>query len=115
MEAQEKNLRINEVRIDARYDIKGSALSPAKHGASVLGRIVTMISEKRPLFVFGISGALLLLIAGGLGLFLLQVYYSTRIFAIGYAFIVVLFGIVGIVSVFMGITLNALKRIGAKQ
>ena len=114
LEAQERNLRIREVRIDARYDIEGSSLSPTKHGTGVLGRIITIVSEKRPLFVFGVSGAVLLLIAGALGVLLLQIYYSTRIFAIGYAFIVVFLGIVGIVSVFMGITLNALRRITAK-
>src|SRR3989449_1839188 len=114
LEAQERNLRIQEVNIDARYDIEGSTLSPGRHGSSVLGRIVTLVSEKRPLFFFGVSGSVLLLIAAALGVFLLQVYYATRAFAIGYAFIVVLFGIVGIVSIFVGITLNALKRIAAK-
>src|SRR6266581_2540786 len=114
LEAQERNLRIQEVNIDARYDIEGSTLSPGRHGSSVLGRIVTLVSEKRPLFFFGVSGAVLLLIAAALGVFLLQIYYATRAFAIGYAFIVVLFGIVGIVSIFVGITLNALKRIATK-
>src|SRR5205823_14656344 len=55
LEAQERNLRIREVRIDARYDIEGSSLSPTKHGTGVLGRIITIVSEKRPLFVFGVS------------------------------------------------------------
>jgi len=115
LEAQERNLRIQEVNIDARYDIEGSTLSPGRHGTSVLGRIVTLVSEKRPLFFFGVSGAVLLLIAAALGVFLLQIYYATRAFAIGYAFIVVLFGIVGIVSIFIGITLNAIKRISTKR
>ena len=114
LEAQERNLRIQEVNIDARYDIEGSTLSPGWHGTSVLGRIVTLVSERRPLFFFGVFGAVLLLIAAGLGVVLLQTYYATRAFAIGYAFIVVLFGIVGIVSIFIGITLNALRRIAAR-
>ena len=114
LEAQERNLRIQEVNIDARYDIEGSTLSPGRHGTTVLGRIVTLVSEKRPLFFFGASGAVLLLIAAGLGVVLLQTYYATRAFAIGYAFIVVLFGIVGIVSIFIGITLNALRRIAGR-
>src|SRR2546427_3107010 len=114
LEAQERNLRIHEVNIDARYDIEGSTVTPGKHGTSVLGRVVTLVSEKRPLFFFGLSGATLLLIAAALGVFLLQIYYATRTFAIGYAFIVVLFGIIGIVSIFVGITLNALKRIASK-
>ena len=117
VEAQERNLRIREVNIDARYDLDGSTVAPGKHGTSVLGRIITLVSEKRPLFFFGVSGAVLLVVAAALGVFVLQIYYSTtpRNFAIGYAFIVVLLGIVGIVSVFLGITLNALSRIAAKS
>jgi len=114
VEAQERNLRIHEVNIDARYDLEGSTLTPGRHGTSVLGRIVTLVSEKRPLFFFGVSGAVLLLIAAVLGVVLLQIYYTTRGFAIGYAFIVVLFGIVGIVSIFIGITLNALRRVASR-
>src|SRR2546426_12599181 len=84
LEAQERNLRIQEVNIDARYDIEGSTLSPGRHGTSVLARIVTLVSEKRPLFFFGVSGAVLLLIAAGLGGILLPTYYATRAYAIGY-------------------------------
>src|SRR3989442_9397836 len=92
LEAQDRNLRIHEVNIDARYDLEGSTFTPGKHGTSVLGRVVTLVSEKRPLFFFGLSGATLLLIAAALGGFLLQIYYATRTFAIGYPFIVVLLG-----------------------
>src|SRR5438132_3460998 len=38
LEAQERNLRIQEVNIDVRYDIEGSTVAPGKHGTSVLGR-----------------------------------------------------------------------------
>src|SRR5947209_5793225 len=106
LEAQERNLRIHEVNIEARYDIEGSTLSPGRHGSSVLGRIVTLVSEKRPLFFFGVSGPVLLLIAAGLGDVLLQTYYATRAFALDYPFIVVPFGLVGIASIFIPITLN---------
>jgi glycosyltransferase involved in cell wall biosynthesis len=114
LEAQEKNLRIAQVSIESRYDLEGSTVSPGRHGVNVLGRIITLVSEKRPLLFFGVSGAVFLLIAAILGVILLEIYYSTSAFAIGYAFIVVLFGIVGIVSIFIGITLNALRRIATK-
>src|SRR5438876_2461034 len=47
LEAQERRLRIKEVSIDARYDLDGSNLPPGRHGTRVLGRIVTLVSEKR--------------------------------------------------------------------
>src|SRR6266498_3516963 len=110
VEAQERNLRIREVNIDARYDLDGSTLAPGKHGTSVLGRIITLVSEKRPLFFFGLSGVALLGVAIFLGLVVVERFYATRQLAIGYTFIVAMSAIVGIISVFIGIVLNAMKK-----
>ena len=116
MEAQETNLRIQEVNIDARYDVDGSTVSPGRHGSSVLGRIVTLVSEKRPLLFFGVGGAALLLVASALGVIVLQTYYSTspHQLAVGYMFIVVFLGIIGIITMFIGVTLNVLTRMSAR-
>src|SRR6266508_405279 len=86
MEAQETNLRVQEVNIDARYDLDGSTVTPGRHGSSVLGRIITLVSEKRPLLFFGVGGAALLLVASALGVIVLQTYYSTfpHQLAVGY-------------------------------
>jgi glycosyltransferase involved in cell wall biosynthesis len=114
LEAQEKNLRISEVKIDARYDLDGSTVSAGKHGTSVLGRIILLVSEKRPLLFFGVFGAVLLVIASALAVIVLETYFTSRVLATGYSFIVVLLGIVGFVSIFVGITLNALRRIASR-
>src|SRR5437870_746829 len=116
MEAQETKLRIQEVNIDARYDLDGSTVTPGHHGSSVLGRIITLVSEKRPLLFFGVGGAALLLIASALGVIVLQTYYSTspHQLAVGYMFIVVFFGIIGIITIFIGVTLNVLTRMSAR-
>jgi len=116
MEAQETNLRIQEVNIDARYDLDGSTVTPGRHGSSVLGRIITLVSEKRPLLFFGVGGAALLLVASALGVIVLQTYYSTspHQLAVGYMFIVVFLGIIGIITIFIGVTLNVLTRMSGK-
>jgi len=114
LEAQEKNLRIEEVRIDIRYDVDGSKISAGRHGSSVLGRLVVLVSEKRPLFFFGLSGAALLSIAAILAIFVLETLIRTGSVAQGTASLIVLLGTVGFVSIFMGLTLNALKRIGSR-
>src|SRR5207249_12059175 len=116
LEAQEKNLRITQVEIDSRYDLKGSSNSPGRHGSSVLGRIITLVTEKRPLLFFGVSGAVLLLIASVLGVIVLETYYSSspHQLAVGYMFIVVFFGIIGIVTIFIGVTLNVLTRMSTR-
>jgi hypothetical protein len=102
------------VNIDTRYDLDGSTISAGRHGSSVLGRIVILVSEKRPLFVFGISGAVLLLIAASFAIIVLETLITRGAVAQGYALLVVLFGTVGFVSIFIGLTLNALKRIAPK-
>src|SRR5439155_3991808 len=116
LEAQEKNLRITQVEIDSRYDLEGSSISPGRHGSSVLGRIITLVTEKRPLLFFGVSGAVLLLIASVLGVVVLETYYSSspHQLAVGYMFIVVFFGIIGIVTIFIGVTLNVLTRMSTR-
>src|SRR5437870_9805330 len=114
LEAQERNLRIEEVSIDSRYDLDGSTISAGKHGTSVLGRIVVLVSEKRPLFVFGVSGAALLLIAVSFAIIVLETLITRGAVAQGTALLVVLFGTLGFVSIFMGLTLNALKRLARK-
>ena len=114
LEAQERNLRIEEVHIDSRYDLDGSTISAGRHGSSVLGRIIVLVSEKRPLFVFGVSGAALLLIAASFAIIVLETLITRGAVAQGTALLVVLFGTLGFVSIFMGLTLNALKRLARK-
>src|SRR5256885_6018802 len=46
LEAQERNLRIEEVQIDIRYDVGGSKISAGKHGGSAPGRLVLPVSKK---------------------------------------------------------------------
>ena len=115
LDAQDQKLRIDEVRIDSRYDLDGSTISAGKHGSSVLGRIVVLVSEKRPLFILGVAGSLLFLVAAAFGIVVIETYRTTGVLAIGYSLIVVFFGIVGILSIFHGITLNALKRMSGNR
>src|SRR2546430_2170581 len=90
LDAQERNLRIEQVGIDSRYDLDGSTISPGRHGSTVLGRIIVLVSEKRPLFVFGVSGAALLLIAASLASIVLETFITRGAVAQGYASLVVL-------------------------
>ena len=111
LEAQERSLRIEEVNIDSRYDLDGSTISAGKHGTGVLGRIIVLVSEKRPLFFFGVPGALFLVVAAIIASVVVETFITSRVVAQGYASLVVLFGTVGFVSIFVGLTLNALKRL----
>ena len=108
--AADKNLRITEVPISNIYTKDGSTLNPIRHGIDVLSRIIVMISERRPLFVFGLAGGILLVIGLIFGFRVLGVASATGRLAVGSAVLTTLFIIAGILSIFTGITLNALTR-----
>jgi glycosyltransferase involved in cell wall biosynthesis len=108
--AADKNLKITEVPISNIYTKDGSTLSPIRHGVDVLSRIVAMISERRPLFVFGVVGGVLLVIGLIFGFRVINVANATGQLAVGSAVLTALFIIAGILSIFTGIILNALNR-----
>ncbi len=108
--AAEKNLKITEVPISNIYTQDGSTLNPIRHGVDVLSRIIVMISERKPLFVFGVAGGILLVIGLVFGFRVLGIASATGHLAIGSAVLTALFIIAGILGIFTGIILNALAR-----
>ena len=108
--AADKNLKITEVPISNIYTKDGSTLHPIRHGIDVLSRIIVMISERRPLFIFGLAGGILLVIGLVFGFRVINIAAATGNLAIGSAVLTALFIIAGILSIFTGIILNALIR-----
>jgi glycosyltransferase involved in cell wall biosynthesis len=108
--AADKNLKITEVPISNIYTKDGSTLNPIRHGVDVLGRIIVMISERKPLFVFGVGGGILLVLGLVFGFRVIDVAGATGQLALGSAVLTALFIITGILSIFTGIILNALSR-----
>ena len=78
----------------------------------VLSRLIILFTERRPLLFFGVSGTLLLAAAGLLGILVLKTFFETHALAVGYSFIVVLLSILGALSIFLGIVLNVIRKIG---
>jgi glycosyltransferase involved in cell wall biosynthesis len=107
--AAEKNLKITEVLISNIYTMDGSTLNPMRHGVDVLSRIMVMISQRRPLFFFGVAGGILLVVGLIIGFRVLHIATTTSELAIGSAVLTALFIIAGILSIFTGIILNALS------
>jgi len=108
--AADKNLKITEVPISNIYTKDGSTLHPIRHGIDVLSRIIVMISQRRPLFVFGLAGGILLVIGLIFGFRVINIASTTGHLATGSAILTTLFIIAGILSIFTGIILNALSR-----
>ena len=108
--AADKNLKITEVPISNIYTTDGSTLNPIRHGIEVLSRVIAMISQRRPLFFFGLAGGLLLLAGLITGIRVLDIAATKGDLAIGSTILTTLLIIAGISSIFTGIILNALSR-----
>jgi glycosyltransferase involved in cell wall biosynthesis len=107
--AADKNLKITEVPISNIYTMDGSTLNPIRHGIDVLSRIIVMISQRRPLFFFGLAGGILLVAGLVIGFNVLHIATTTGQLAIGSTILTTLFIIAGMLSIFTGIILNALS------
>jgi len=108
--AVEKGLKITESPISIRYTRDGSTLNPVIHGFGVLGRIVAMISERRPLFFFGLGGAILTGLGLLAGIKVLNIAFGGGGVATGTALVSILLLIIGVFSIFTGIILNVLTK-----
>jgi glycosyltransferase involved in cell wall biosynthesis len=108
--AADKNLKITEVPISNIYTKDGSTLNPVRHGIEVLSRIIVMISQRRPLFFFGLAGGILLVVGLIIGFRVLNIAATTGEYAIGHTILTTLLIITGMLSIFTGIILNALSR-----
>ena len=103
-------LKITERPITIRYTGDGSTLHPLVHGLQVIGRIIAMISEKRPLYFFGLGGATLSLIGCIAGVRVIDIAYGGGGIATGTALVSILLITIGVFSVFTGIILHVLAK-----
>jgi glycosyltransferase involved in cell wall biosynthesis len=116
MDAANANLRIKEVPIDVRYDVdNGSTYNPIRHGFGVLGKVIGLISQRRPLMFFCAPGAILSIIGVLFSLSVLDIFNQTRNFAVGYTLIAVLCIMLGVTSIFTGFMLNAIQGLKIKN
>jgi glycosyltransferase involved in cell wall biosynthesis len=108
--AANKGLKITEVPISNIYIGDGSTLNPVAHGLEVLTRIITMISESKPLFFFGGGGGILVILGLFTGVRALYIFSTNSVLPIGTTLIAVLLLIIGVFSVLTGIILHMLAR-----
>jgi glycosyltransferase involved in cell wall biosynthesis len=108
--AADKKLKITEVPISNIYTKDGSTLNPIRHGIEVLSQIIVMISQRRPLFFFGLAGGILLVVGLIIGIRVINIAATKGDLAIGSTILTTMFIIAGMLSIFTGIILNTLSR-----
>ena len=110
-QSENYNLKLVEVPINVRYDIENaSSKNPVSHGFGVLGWLIRVISESRPLLFFGVAGAVFAIIGLILGVNVLYIANMGREIAVGSALVSVLFIIIGVFSMFTGLILNMIQK-----
>lgn len=109
-QATEKGLKITEKPISVSYTDDSSTLNPMVHGFGVLGRITVMISERKPLFFFGVGGSITVILGILAGLRSLGIVLGGGGAINGYTLVSALLLLVGVFSVFTGIILNVMTK-----
>jgi glycosyltransferase involved in cell wall biosynthesis len=106
--AGDAQLRVCEVPIEIRYfgDVKRSAVA---QGLDVLNGIIRLVSLRRPLLFFGFPGMVLVVVGVWLALDAVLTFDRTHILLVGQSIFAVAFAIVGVLSLFTAIMLNALQ------
>ena len=105
--AKERKLRISEVSISVNY-AEPSKRNPINQGLQVLNGIVRLVSQHRPLFFFGGSGLIMLILGVFWGGYVVDIYIRSHVLAVGYTLISVLLSILGATALFTGLMLNAI-------
>lgn len=109
--ATEKGLNVTQSPVSAIYTKDGSTLRPITHGLGNLARIINMISERRPLFFFGMAGLILIVLGVLAGFSVLNTLSATGQMLTGTALISVLLLIIGIFCLVTGIILNTIANL----
>jgi glycosyltransferase involved in cell wall biosynthesis len=105
-----KGLKIAEVPISVSYAADSSTLNPVKHGLGVMNRILVMISERRPLFFFGIIGSMFILAGLVMGVLVVRVLQAQQVLQTGSALVSMLMITIGTLSISTGFILSVLAR-----
>jgi len=103
-------LRVIDVPIDVSY-LESAKRNPIGHGVGVLSRLLVLVSLRQPLLLFGTPGVILMAGGLGFGIRVLARYSETRELAIGNALGMILLFLAGLLALFSGLMLQAMKEL----
>ncbi|MGH2355099.1 MAG: glycosyltransferase family 2 protein [Chloroflexota bacterium] len=106
--AQEHGLRTVEAPIVVDYHVPLKR-NPVTHAIQVLNGILKLVSQARPLLFISLPGLLLLVLGILLGLLVVSIYNEIGELAVGYSMLTVLLVVVGMLALFVGITLHTIR------
>lgn len=110
-DAAEAGLRIKEVPIGVRYDVKGSTENPIAHGVRILVKVLHDMELRRPLYYFTVPGIVMAAVGIGMGLEFLRVFFHGGSLQYGPALLMILLTLVGSFMALTGIILHSISRL----
>jgi glycosyltransferase involved in cell wall biosynthesis len=109
--AHELGLKVINTNVTCKYnDLDTSTKNPASHGLSVLGYVIWVIAEKRPLLFISAPGFALVAIGILLGIYALQVSIQNSVFLTAYAFMANILLVIGAFAILIGLVLHVIPR-----
>jgi len=116
MKAYGNDVKIKEVPISCMFKgVDGSTYHPVRHGMDVMGSIIRYASERKPLLTFGLPGATVLAAGMMLFIYVLQIYFSTKQFAIGYMLTSMIAIVTGVFAIFTALILYTMSNLMQKN
>lgn len=111
MDAARAGMRIVEVPVDVRYDVKSSTFNPVRHGLEVLAALLHKVELQKPLYFFTLPG--IAMFVGGLavGGYVLGEYRSTGVLVFGPTLLMIFLLLMGTFSMFSGMILHSISRL----
>jgi glycosyltransferase involved in cell wall biosynthesis len=108
-EAAKKDLKVVQVPVSVTYSKDSSTLHPVTHGLSVFTRILDWISERRPLFFFGLAGLVMIIIGLIFGIRVIVLFTDSRVLPTGNTLVMALLIGLGLMFICAGFVLSALQ------
>lgn len=114
MDASDAKMRIVEVPITVRYDVEGSTYHPVRHGTDVLGRVIGLVSQRRPILFFCVPGTAMMGIGTACAFLLLTIFNSGQYLAVEFGLGTVLFIMLGMLLISTGLMLASIQTMKNK-
>jgi glycosyltransferase involved in cell wall biosynthesis len=112
LQIRDNNLKVEEVEIRCRYDVKdASTQDPVSHGLQVLLSLLQDMELKRPLIYFTLPGTVFASIGISMGLDFLWIYNHGGSLSFGPTLFMILLTMVGLFMVFTGIILHTISKV----
>jgi glycosyltransferase involved in cell wall biosynthesis len=114
--AARNGMKIIEVPIDVKYKglPKTSKKRPELHTLELIGSILRLVVEERPLIFLGLPGVVFILIGVAFGVWMVNLYALENRITTNIALASIAFTVIGIFAVFTAITLYAIVRLTYK-